>query len=98
MLYVWCSDVLQTFGILQNSEILKSFTNTANFHLSVVPFRETIIEPPETDMVNEELNEENKILNTNDKQVRTSQISDKKKDSNKYNCCSLSMIRVAYFT
>lgn len=90
--------MLQTFGILQNSEILKSFTNTANFHLSVVPFRETIIEPPETDMVNEELNEENKILNTNDKQVRTSQISDKKKDSNKYNCCSLSMIRVAYFT
>jgi hypothetical protein len=33
--------------------------------LPVVPFRETIVEPPETDMVNEELNEENKLVNNN---------------------------------
>jgi hypothetical protein len=34
----------------------------------VVPFRETIVEPPETDMVNEELSEENKLVST-EKQV-----------------------------
>ena len=30
----------------------------------IVPFRETIIDPPKTDMVNEELNEENKVIET----------------------------------
>ena len=30
----------------------------------IVPFRETIIDPPKTDMVNEELNEENKVMET----------------------------------
>ena len=34
-----------------------------NVSAPIVPFRETIIEPPEKDMVNEELNDENKILN-----------------------------------
>jgi ribosome assembly protein 1 len=33
----------------------------------VVPFRETIVKPPETDMVNEELNEENKLVMANSK-------------------------------
>jgi len=37
----------------------------------VVPFRETIVEPPETDMVNEEVNEENKLINNSaNKQVK----------------------------
>ncbi len=43
------------------------------FNSVVVPFRETIVEPPETDMVNEELNEENKLVNnTANKQVKRS--------------------------
>jgi len=33
----------------------------------VVPFRETIIKPPETDMVNEELNSENKLVLSDEK-------------------------------
>ena len=36
----------------------------------VVPFRETIIEPPDTDMVNEEMNEENKVVSTTENQVK----------------------------
>ncbi len=40
-----------------------------NLIIIVVPFRETIVEPPDTDMVNEEMNEENKIVNTSDNQV-----------------------------
>jgi hypothetical protein len=37
-----------------------------------VPFRETIVEPPETDMVNEELNDDNKLVVTaSDKKVNS---------------------------
>ena len=32
----------------------------------IVPFRETIVDPPEKDMVNEELNDENKIVSNKD--------------------------------
>ena len=37
-----------------------------NVSAPIVPFRETIIDPPEKDMVNEELNDENKIVNSKD--------------------------------
>ena len=37
-----------------------------NVSAPIVPFRETIIDPPEKDMVNEELNDENRIVNSKD--------------------------------
>ncbi len=43
-------------------------SETIGLVILVVPFRETIVEPPETDMVNEELSEENKLVST-EKQV-----------------------------
>ena len=37
-----------------------------NVSAPIVPFRETIVDPPETDMVNEQLNDENRIIVTKD--------------------------------
>lgn len=57
-------------ALLVDDVVIKHETDRNTiFLLAVVPFRETIVEPPETDMVNEELNEENKIINTNVRQV-----------------------------
>ena len=39
----------------------------------IVPFRETVIEPPDTDMVNEQLNEDNKVV--------TSQLDDDQQEN-----------------
>ena len=71
--------ILLTAGEVHLERCIRDLKETyaqveVNVSSPIVPFRETIIEPPKTDMVNEELNEENKVLEdkTKDKLVELS--------------------------
>ena len=65
--------ILLTAGEVHLERCIRDLRETyaqveVNVSSPIVPFRETIIEPPKTDMVNEELNEENKVVEDKSKE------------------------------
>ncbi len=59
--------ILVTAGEVHLERCLRDLTTTyagveVNASSPIVPFRETVVAPPKTDMVNEQLNDENKIV------------------------------------
>ena len=65
--------ILLTAGEVHLERCIRDLKETyaqveVNVSSPIVPFRETIIEPPKTDMVNEELNEENKVVEDTSKE------------------------------
>ncbi len=65
--------ILVTAGEVHLERCLRDLQETfagveVNASAPIVPFRETIVPPPATDMVNEELSDENKVIRTADQQ------------------------------